>query len=328
MSVIPQMLSWLSVQFHSLLYRFEDTYTQAILGATWDMFSGLWYYVVIGIFVTTFVSLYLPRQRLSLLLSRWGTLSIILASFLAIVSPLCTPAVIPLVAGLLAVGLPAPPLIAFLVASPLMNPILFATTMGAMDIEMALARAISALVLGISAGLIIQMLVSQKRLSFLDPVNKPPAADPKRCPAEKGISSRNVLPQLRNFGYESAHLGGFVGKYFLLGIVIAAIVQVMVPGRWIVQALGARHWHSVALAVLLGVPLYTCGGGTIPVIMVLLKLGMDKGAALAFFIAGPATKLSTVLTLKAALGGKLLLFYLTLTLGGAVLSGLIFGAVK
>jgi len=329
MDFLREMALLLVAQFYRLLYTFEGTYTQAILVAGWDILRQLWYYVILGIFVTTLVSLYLPRQRLTSLLNRWGAWSIPLASLLAIVSPLCTFAVIPLVAGLLAVGLPAPPLVAFLVASPLMNPTLFAMTMGAMGIEMALARTISALVLGTSAGLIIQMLVShQGRLTYLCPVTDPSTSDGKGYSCGKEMSRQGLPSQLRRFGHEFTHLGVFVGKYLIFAVVIAAIVEVMVPGRWIVQVLGYRHWYSVVLAVLLGVPFYVCGGGTIPVIMVLLRLGMDKGAALAFFIAGPATKFSTVLTLRTALGNRLLLFYLMLTFGGAVLFGFIFGAIR
>jgi len=53
-------------------------------------------------------------------------------------------------------------------------------------------------------------------------------------------------------------------------------------------------------------------------------MGMNDGAILAFFIAGPATKLETLYIFHQLLGMKVLVFYLVLTLLGAYLSGFFF----
>ncbi len=64
-----------------------------------------------------------------------------------------------------------------------------------------------------------------------------------------------------------------------------------------------------------------CGGGTVALIGVLVSMGMGQGAALAFFITGPATKISTIVSLQAVLRKKIALVYLTVTLIGGVLFG-------
>ena len=50
-------------------------------------------------------------------------------------------------------------------------------------------------------------------------------------------------------------------------------------------------------------------------------MGMGQGAALAFFITGPATKISTIVSLNAVLRRKLALVYLVVTLVGGVIIG-------
>ncbi len=74
----------------------------------------------------------------------------------------------------------------------------------------------------------------------------------------------------------------------------------------------------------MGVPFYSCGGAAIPLVEVLKDMGMNNGAVLAFFIAGPATKLSTLYIYKSLLGVQALLLFLALTLTGAYVSGLFF----
>ena len=52
--------------------------------------------------------------------------------------------------------------------------------------------------------------------------------------------------------------------YFLLGVLLTALYQRYVPSRWIAGLFGANQGFGTLMAAALGVPLYTCGGGTIP----------------------------------------------------------------
>ena len=64
------------------------------------------------------------------------------------------------------------------------------------------------------------------------------------------------------------------------------------------------------MASTLGVPMYVCGGGTIPLIAQWMRQGMSMGAAASFMLTGPATKLSNLSAVKIVLGGKHFALYL------------------
>ena len=82
---------------------------------------------------------------------------------------------------------------------------------------------------------------------------------------------------------------------------------------------------SVITAMALGIPFYSCGGAAIPLIEILSEMGMNKGAVLAFFTAGPSTKLETLYVFKSAFSGYLvLIIYLAYSLLGAFLCGMIY----
>jgi uncharacterized membrane protein YraQ (UPF0718 family) len=217
---------------------------------------------------------------------------------------------------------PPAPLFSFLVSSPLMNPILFSMTAGAFGYQLAVALVISALTLGITTGLIVQGLMSRGRFQ------KVLCSDvtPTMAFAGRPSPDRTVRAAAKAFTRELGKMTRFAGKYFTMGILIAAAVKVLVPSRWVISVLGNGGSFSVLAAAAAGIPLYACGGGAIPVIKTLQDLGMDKGAILAFFISGPATKLSTLVALKAAVRREAFVLYLAVSLVGATVFGLAYSA--
>ena len=77
------------------------------------------------------------------------------------------------------------------------------------------------------------------------------------------------------------------------------------------------------MAAALGVPLYTCGGGTIPLISVWLQEGMTVGSAIAFMIAGAATKITNLGAVKIVLGARNFMFYVAYAIIFATVAGLV-----
>jgi len=73
----------------------------------------------------------------------------------------------------------------------------------------------------------------------------------------------------------------------------------------------------VGLVARLGVPFYACGGGAVPIIAGLLAQGMSPGAALAFFLAGPATRLTALAALGTLLNRQALIAYVAYVVAGA-----------
>ncbi len=70
-----------------------------------------------------------------------------------------------------------------------------------------------------------------------------------------------------------------------------------------------------------GVPMYVCGGGTIPLLMTWLNHGMSYGAATSFMLTGPATKITNLGAVKIVLGMRHFLYYLLFVMLYALLCG-------
>ena len=72
-----------------------------------------------------------------------------------------------------------------------------------------------------------------------------------------------------------------------------------------------------------GVPLYACGGGTIPLLQQWLFDGMSVGSAASFMITGPATKITNLGAVKIIMGTKRFALYLAFVMLFSFLAGII-----
>ncbi|MFH1006407.1 MAG: permease [Candidatus Latescibacterota bacterium] len=309
----------------------EGTHTRRVITTFWELFAGLWYFVLIGAVIAVTVSRFLPKQRVSDFLKERGRWAVPLCALVGVLSPMSTFSAIPIVGALMAVGVPAPPLMTFLIASPLMNPSLFIITGGALGWQMAIARTVSALIMGVTAGIAAHFLSARGYLDFSQSVRPRIASQTLFQEREKASSQETVRSRIgREFwGFLKEFRGftAFIGKYFLFALLIASIVQTVVSPEWVLALVGVGNHYSVLTSVALGIPLYACGGGSIPIIEILVRMGMTQGAALAFFLAGPATKFSTILTLNAVVKGRVTAFYLIVMLLGAAILGYVYSMI-
>ena len=313
----------------SLWDSFQQSSILSVMTTAVKMFWGLWYYLVLGIVAGSLISAYMPRRQLSALAKESGFRGILVASLLGAVSPLGSYAVIPIFASMLAVGMPKAPMMTFLVASPLINPVEFILTWTVINPWMAIVRLASAIVLGILCGAIVARLT--KREFFQEESLELARANPGSGGMAMEVVSKNPHPKFSTFSEQGGDPGSrlqealtlmwktakYPGRYFLIAIVLAAVVETYVPREAIVRYMGSGS-ASVLIAALMGIPLYVCGGGAIPLVGQFLHMGMDKGAALAFFVVGPATRIAPMVTVFSLVRKKIFLVYFLVALLGGI----------
>ncbi len=301
------------------LHRFDASYTKRILLESIDLLLMLWPYLAGGILLSTLVYLYLSKQYISSFFQKKGKhSSIFLAAFIGIISPVGSYVLIPLSAALVAIGVPLPVLMALMVSSPLINPNLFLLTAGSMGMEMALMRVLSAFMLGISAGYLTQFAIKTGWVKAETILNSN---------SSYSINTFPVDPPKKNFKLfftELWKMARWIGRYFFWAILLAAAIKILINPVYFGRLLGSNPFLSVLATTVAGVPFYVCGGAAIPVVEQLAELGLSRGATLAFFISGPITKISNLIVMRAVFNAKVLLIYLFLGIGGAVLMGILY----
>lgn len=241
-------------------------------------------------------------------------LSVISASLLGMVSPLCTYGTVPIVLLLLSRGVPIAPLVTFLAVSSLMNPQLFIITWGGINPEMALVQGAAVFVYGILSGLTLYKLPGK---SVVNP-NTIGNDEEMICTGNKQKTGWKIF--IRNSWMSFR----FVGFYIIAGIIIGSLIEVFVPPGWIDAVFSSNKHTSVLIGALLGVPLYACGGGAVPLVDSLMSMGMSKGAALSFFIVGPATRITPLMALAAVLRPLFIIVYIIVLIVYAVTVGIMY----
>ena len=282
----------------------EGTYTLRIVEYFIELFLNIAPYLLVSIALNVAAARYV-RGRTLQLSSRSETVAIISAALVGLASPLPTYAAIPIGLSLLSAQVPFSAIMAFVLASPLMNPTVFFLTATQISMEMAIVRTLAAFVLAVLGGLLTWRIFKKLLTAKPDAEQPQPAAH-------------------RSLAGDIYHNARYMIKYFSIALLLSAAVRALVPPQTITSLLGGDAKTSTLIAIGMGVPFYTCGGSAIPFMQTLMQLGMNKGATLAFFLAGPATKLETLYAYKTLLGTKVLVFFLTLTLGFSYVAGILY----
>lgn len=252
--------------------------------------------ILIGSCVSVFLKGYIHNRMASLKDRRLGILGIIPASALGILSPLCMYGTVPIVASFSKSGMREDWIAAFMMSSILLNPQLFFYSF-ALGTGMAVLRLAVCFVGGCIAGLLVSLFYRRKNFYSFQEFELPENRD----------RDSNLLLRLVKNIWRNVKI---TFPYFLLGVILTALYQRYVPSEWIAGLFGPNQGLGALMAAALGVPLYTCGGGTIPLISAWLGEGMSKGSAISFMIAGPATKLTNLGAVKIVLGMRNFVLYL------------------
>jgi len=268
-------------------------------------------YWVIGIAAGSVISVFL-KDRIhgifrKMSASRFGVLGLVPASLLGIASPLCMYGTIPLAASISRSGMRDDWLSSFMMTSILLNPqlIIYSASLGPAALTV---RIVSCFLCGIAAGLLVRAFYKDKEFFDFSGFDEPKSKD----------TDPNVFLRLiKNIGRNVKA----TGPMFLLGVFLSALFQRYVPAEFVTALFGGDKAWGVLMAATVGVPLYACGGGTIPLIREWLAQGMSLGSAAAFMITGPSTKITNLGALKIVLGIKRFILYIAFVMIFSLVTG-------
>lgn len=249
--------------------------------------------------------------------------AIISAAVFGAVSPFCSCGVIPIIAALLVARVPLAPVMAFWIASPIMDPEMFILTAAGIGSGFAIAKTLAAMAMGLLAGFTV-MLLSASGL-FDQPMKVAASAHcGSSCRAEKpSIRWQFWHDPDRNevFFSEFIKSGLFLGKWLAMAFFIESIMLAYLSPEQVASVVGGNSWLVIPLAALIGVPAYLNGYAAIPLVSGLIDLGMSPGAALAFITAGAVSSIPAAMAVYALVRTPVFITYLLLGFVGSIAAG-------
>lgn len=254
---------------------------------------------------------------------------VVLGALIGGLSPFCSCGVVPIIVALLSMGVPLSAVIAFCLASPIMDPAMFAVTAGTLGTDFAIAKTVAAVSVGIIGGFGVMAL--EARGLFANPLKA--GVGDGGCAAS---SVRSVKPvhwafwreadRRATFAKEALSNALLLGKWLILAYMLEALMVRFVPADSIAGVLGPDNPLAVPMAALVGIPAYLNGYAALPLVAGLIDMGTSKAAAMAFLVGGAVTSVPAAMAVGAIVRPPVFAAYLAFAVTGSMVVSLAYAA--
>jgi uncharacterized protein len=257
------------------------------------------------------------------------TSTIVVASAIGSVTPVCGVTVLPLMTGFLAAGVPLAPIMAFWLSSPVTDPAMFAVTWAILGPAFAIGKMVAAFALGIIAGAGTTALTGTSMVQR--PLRASRIAAGSECgtctPGDFSLRIWQQPSRMRVFRAELLSMARLIALCLTFAFAAEFLLRDLLPPHLLTPYVGEDSIYAVLLAVLVGAPMYLDGYAALPLVPGLLDLGMSPGAAMAFLVSGGAISIWGVMAVVAVLRPPTIALFVALAVVGSLAIGYAFDAI-
>ena len=309
----------------------------------WDalvmMMAEMAPYLMLGFFIAGLLRTFVPHSLYSRHLAPRNMKSVVKAAALGIPLPLCSCGVIPTSVGLRKEGASHGACTSFLIATPQTGVDSIAATYSLMGLPFAIVRPIAALFTAMFGGWMVNKFARED-----EQISAAAAQSGEHDHCDCGCDDHCDDDHHHHEGDEACSCSttpkpgfwdklkgaleyGFVemlqdvGKWLVIGLLIAALITVAVPNDWL-AALHEYKLLNMLIVLAVAIPMYVCATGSIPIAVSLMAKGLTPGAALVLLMAGPAVNSASILVIGKVFGKRTLSLYVLSIVIGAILFGL------
>ena len=234
-----------------------------------NLFNEMSPYLLLGFFFAGLLHVLVPKKIYSTYLSHNDFRSVLYSAIFGIPLPLCSCGVIPTAMSLRKEGASKGAVTSFLIATPQTGVDSILATYSVLGLPFAVIRPIAALVTALFGGLASNYSLKNEE------------ADTALCSDETGTSSQrtgtNKCMQIFRYGF--VDMLQDVGKWLLIGLLIAGLITIFVPDSFFSQ-FASTPLLNMLIVLVFSIPMYLCATGSIPIAAMLMLKGLSPGAAL------------------------------------------------
>lgn len=318
----------------SILTTLSQPETIAMFNKSMDMFFTLFFeltFLFIAIsFLVAIINQKLPAEKIQSLLGAKKGRGYITAAGLGAITPFCSCSTIPMLIGLLKANAGFGPVMTFLFTSPLLNPIVIALFIPVLGIQATILYASMAISVSLLAGYFLHKFKFDQfiKQDMLQPASSCCSSN-SCCDTEStSCCSDTVAVQQPSIWFnawlESWSLFKSMFPYMLIAMIIGAGVHGFIPENFFSEVASADNQAAIPAAALIGIPLYIRVTTLLPLVASFLAKGVSIGAVMALVIGSGGASLPEVILLKKLFRWPLLLAFLSVIFGMAILVGFSF----
>ncbi len=302
-----------------------------ILPSFWDkvtvfatIFLGIFIeaipFLLLGTLGSGFVEAFLNDDQIQRVIPRGAFSGALAGSMLGMIFPVCECGVVPLTRRLFNKGLPVAAGVAFLLAAPVLNPIVILSTSAAFGWGwMLIGRVGLSMLIAVTTGLVFSAVKSPA--GILLPTQWIHGEAIPLSVHNLPAPSRSVREKLNQMALIAVDEFFEMGRFLILGAALAAGMQTLIPQQVLVQV-GHGPVTSVLVMLALAVILSICS--TVDAFVVLGFVSIfSPGAILAFLIFGPMVDIKTTLMYLSVLQKRSVIYLILFPLLMSLLAGLL-----
>lgn len=298
------------------------------------LLDTLWYFcyitvelVVLFIVITAIVEIilmYIPQEKISKKIEKSGFFGNVIAAGFGALTPFCACSTLPMTVGFLNAGVPFGATMSFLIASPLLNPIIIAMLGALVGIKAMLIYVAIAFLCAVFFGWGLQKVDAQKYVKNVRLKKQPCcSAGEKPIEAKKLPWSQKIAIALRA-GWDTLRP---IFWYLIIGVALGAVIYGYMPSDWVLKIAGPDNPFAVPVAAIIGVPLYIRAETAIPIGVALMGKGMSIGAVISLVIGGAGMAIPEMSMLASIFKKKLVAMIVAVIFLTAVISGYLFNVL-
>ena len=253
-------------------------------------------------------------------------IAILAAAAAGAITPVCGVAVLPLMAGLLAGGVPLAPVMAFWLSSPVTDPAMFAVTAGTLGFGFAIGKTLAAFGIGLLGGAVTAALAGFVWTRSPLRRNGIAASLGSDCctPVPFRLAIWQDQRRRAQFGKEVWAMTRLILVCLSFAFAAEHLMQQLLAPQALAAYVGSQSDWAIPLAVFVGAPAYLDGYAALPLTRGLIDHGMSPGAAMAFLVSGGVVSIWGALAIVPVLRAKPFVLYLTLAVIGSLSAGWLF----
>lgn len=272
--------------------------------------------------IVEFILMYIPAEKIQQKLSGKGILGNILGAGFGALTPFCACSTIPMTVGFLNAGVPFGSTMSFLIASPLLNPIIIGMLGVMVGAKAAAIYFVVAFICSVAFGYVLEktggikyfkgVRVKQSACCGGEQVQ---AIEPRKLPFKEKIK----ISFCAAWGSMKPIL-----VYMFIGVGIGAAIYGYLPEDFVVKIAGPDNPFAIPVAAVVGVPLYIRAETAIPIGLALMGKGMSIGAVISLIIGGAGMAIPEMSMLAGIFKKKMVFMIIAVIFVTAVIAGYVF----
>jgi uncharacterized protein len=277
------------------------------------MFLGIFMeavpFLLAGSLVSGFIDVFVDKQMLLRFVPRRPLVAVAAGSLLGLAFPVCECGVVPVIRRLYRKGMPLPAGVAFLLAAPIMNPIVLASTLAAFGWgAMFTGRVLLGLAIANGVALLFYLARPDEVLRFQSPTAASVAL-PEPATATVGAIQNGRLRQAFTIaGNDFADMA----RFLIVGAMLAAAIQTLLPQAFLLN-LGSDPFLSVLSMMGMAFVLSLCS--TVDAFVALsFVTSFSPAAILSFLVFGPMVDIKSTLMFLSIFRRRTVLYLVLLPL--------------